>query len=169
MTFQPWIPPTTAKASGLPASFNGAMTFQHMDTSRPASATRRHTSFNGAMTFQPWIPQTDMNVWQTFAMDTMLQWSHDLSAMDTRYKVAQRLSQAMLQWSHDLSAMDTRLCRRFWRRRLCGFNGAMTFQPWIRRKPRVFRNVCASRVYDCQGCPPNWHSIDRAGLQNRPF
>ena len=36
-----------------------------------------------------------------------------------------------LQWSHDLSAMDTRQPRRSIGRRI-GFNGAMTSQPWIR-------------------------------------
>ena len=39
-----------------------------------------------------------------------LQWSHDLSAMDTILQVANfdLSDQRTLQWSHDLSAMDTR-------------------------------------------------------------
>ena len=36
-----------------------------------------------------------------------LQWSHDLSAMDTRDRDANELQLNELQWSHDLSAMDT--------------------------------------------------------------
>ncbi len=36
-----------------------------------------------------------------------LQWSHDLSAMDTTAARLGVISVTALQWSHDLSAMDT--------------------------------------------------------------
>ena len=61
-------------------------------------------SFNGAMTSQPWILlhkeryDNEMN---------SLQWSHDLSAMDTLRHNAYKKATVALQWSHDLSAMDT--------------------------------------------------------------
>ena len=38
---------------------------------------------------------------------SLLQWSHDLSAMDTLDWAAIRPASSPLQWSHDLSAMDT--------------------------------------------------------------
>ena len=38
----------------------------------------------------------------------------------------------VLQWSHDLSAMDTILSSGPSSRPPRSFNGAMTFQPWIR-------------------------------------
>ena len=62
-----------------------------------------------------------------------LQWSHDLSAMDTTIWLATLWFDDELQWSHDLSAMDTR--RPVERRPPTPdrFNGAMTFQPWILR------------------------------------
>ena len=44
---------------------------------------------------------------------------------------AQLVRRDLLQWSHDLSAMDTRPRRRLAALRLACFNGAMTFQPWI--------------------------------------
>ena len=91
-------------------------------------------TFNGATTFQPWIHVIE-NV--PTAPPIRLQWSHDLSAMDTRRAIpgcCRRSPPSMeprpfshgyaaqeakldrypdLQWSHDLSAMDTgRLSRR---------------------------------------------------------
>ena len=39
--------------------------------------------------------------------DVVLQWSHDLSAMDTAIGTILDDDAAELQWSHDLSAMDT--------------------------------------------------------------
>ena len=64
--------------------------------------------FNGAMASQPWIRR--------------------------------RLYRATpiprhLQWSHGLSAMDTRRGRRGMRRPTLTFNGAMASQPWIRCPP----------------------------------
>ena len=41
-----------------------------------------------------------------------LQWSHDLSAMDTASAGTEAHSYIWLQWSHDLSAMDTALVTR---------------------------------------------------------
>ena len=58
------------------------------------------------MTFQPWIHGP---TWSNRGLDCTLQWSHDLSAMDTR----------------DVGGLSQPL--------QCGFNGAMTFQPWIPR------------------------------------
>ena len=60
-----------------------------------------------------------------------LQWSHDLSAMDTRVLVICPASLRLLQWSHDLSAMDTMRQRRPTLTISTRFNGAMTSQPWI--------------------------------------
>ena len=37
----------------------------------------------------------------------LLQWSHDLSAMDTSSSEGTEKLRRLLQWSHDLSAMDT--------------------------------------------------------------
>ena len=91
-----------------------------MDTSN--HATRRQRRFNGAMTFQPWI--------QEITASSTLQWSHDLSAMDTR-PLPLLAIRSVLQWSHDLSAMDTvMVCSK--ELHDPSFNGAMTFQPWIR-------------------------------------
>ena len=76
----------------------------------------------------------DTRLWFSMSIPIMLelQWSHDLSAMDTAVIVSSASSTHSLQWSHDLSAMDTgfRFCLPgcvFGR-----FNGAMTSQPWIR-------------------------------------
>ena len=43
---------------------------------------------------------------------------------------------AILQWSHDLSAMDTRGSHLWQMRTWRPFNGAMTFQPWIHPQPK---------------------------------
>ena len=107
------------------------------------------------MTFQPWIHYGDPELiddvtelqWShdLSAMDTVesptgtdtrftLQWSHDLSAMDTVSLLAMSATtETVLQWSHDLSAMDTSSPFRSTERRTSRFNGAMTFQPWIRQ------------------------------------
>ena len=61
-----------------------------------------------------------------------LQWNHGPSAMDTGIIGMKKSTTAPLQWSHDLSAMDTCGQHRRALRSLRGFNGAMTFQPWIR-------------------------------------
>ena len=105
------------------------------------------------MTFQPWIPQNQDILKE---LRKILQWSHDLSAMDTWMTEEQALADVDLQWSHDLSAMDTLLSpagaifynHLQWSHDLSAmdtcpwvdatgnavpesFNGAMTFQPWI--------------------------------------
>ena len=59
------------------------------------------------MTFQPWILRRSL---QLPRLLILLQWSHDLSAMDT-------LSECGIRTSN-----------------ISAFNGAMTFQPWIRRR-----------------------------------
>ena len=68
-----------------------------------------------------------------------LQWSHDLSAMDTWIDDGSHTYTVMLQWSHDLSAMDTSPLASLRVGPPNCFNGAMTFQPWIRRCRRVAR------------------------------
>ena len=114
MTFQPWIQDSRPRQLGCGSSgFNGAMTFQpwiRRPRSRAVSGGDQTSCFNGAMTFQPWIH------------------GH-------RHGRACAFPFAMLQWSHDLSAMDTRsLTSMAWMRpTLASFNGAMTFQPWIPR------------------------------------
>jgi len=88
--------------------FNGAMTFQPwIQIRRMWRPDTEHYRFNGAMTFQPWIHVHD---------------------------VASLWLQGRLQWSHDFSAMDTRWNRRTAMMHLPGFNGAMTFQPWIQQR-----------------------------------
>ena len=129
MTFQPWIlrPWSTILSGGQ--TFNGAMTFQPWIRYDCRCHTGKSSSFNGAMTFQPWIPPSGsrsmiqvsslqwshdlsaMDTWSTAscrAGTVALQWSHDLSAMDTRPTIQRNPTQHSLQWSHDLSAMDTR-------------------------------------------------------------
>ena len=49
----------------------------------------------------------------------------------------------VLQWSHDLSAMDTSSAGGRPAPPGLGFNGAMTFQPWIRPGQRLRRPPCA--------------------------
>ena len=107
MTSQPWIPRSRRRGR------------------------KGRTRFNGAMTSQPWIlDRSKSRYWDKMT----LQWSHDLSAMDTvSYRISAR-SIVSLQWSHDLSAMDTRSGMMASRSLLDGFNGAMTSQPWIRRR-----------------------------------
>ena len=51
--------------------------------------------------------------------------------MDTPYVAWPVPAGVTLQWSHDLSAMDTSHDPELVRRRCDAFNGAMTFQPWI--------------------------------------
>ena len=64
----------------------------------------------------------------------VLQWSHDLSVMDTLEVEAQGLSLLpILQWSHDLSVMDTTETPAGPAVEYRSFNGATTFQSWIRR------------------------------------
>ena len=110
--------------------------------------------FNGAMTSQPWIPRPvacpNAGVWQ-------LQWSHDLSAMDTSGVVASSLSLSLLQWSHDLSAMDTNYVVAIEAMRL-SFNGAMTSQPWIRSD---------YTVQSIKGLELQW-SHDLSAMDTRP-
>ena len=149
-----------------------------MDTRRDAGLFRPPRRFNGATTFQPWIRDivlvklgeqeqhpsmeprpfshgylvdlTDVSTniavlqWShdlsamdttlfccTVAATTFLQWSHDLSAMDTRHRSQKICRPADLQWSHDLSAMDTCLHECEHDSGHSAFNGATTFQPWI--------------------------------------
>ena len=95
-------------------------------------------------------------LFNAFTAMPVLQWSHGLSAMDTRSSRTYQTSESGLQWSHGLSAMDTPghsvtnyvltlASMEPWpfshgydhkipagRRILKGFNGAMAFQPWIR-------------------------------------
>ena len=72
----------------------------------PSSSSRsaRASCFNGAMAFQPWIRACAVGRNQP---PKRLQWSHGLSAMDTRVLVICPASLRLLQWSHGLSAMDT--------------------------------------------------------------
>ena len=52
---------------------------------------------------------------------------------------ATRSAAARLQWSHDLSAMDTPHTRPTTHHHACRFNGAMTSQPWIQVTDRSGR------------------------------
>ena len=66
---------------------------------------KQRIPFNGATTFQPWIPFQSTGLTN---LELTLQWSHDLSAMDTNPRAWPAPMPTVLQWSHDLSAMDTR-------------------------------------------------------------
>ena len=77
-----------------------------MDTCAPGPLpSGSQFRFNGAMAFQPWIPDDDA---MFVLAEMMLQWSHDLSAVDTSKRFTQN-SRILdkLQWSPDLSAMDS--------------------------------------------------------------
>ena len=92
------------------STFNGATTFQSWILRGYAETVRRIYAFNGATTFQSWIPDTGAAVRSSVAF---LQWSHDLSVMDTWRLSVLILTMGILQWSHDLSVMDTRCaCRQ---------------------------------------------------------
>ena len=101
-----------------------------MDTSRPAVHCEPCSrSFNGATTFQPWIPSS-----RPINMSPLgvLQWSHDLSAMDTAYRF-------IAASVHFNPSMEPRPFSHGYRQDWKGsfpfclaFNGATTFQPWIR-------------------------------------
>ena len=59
-----------------------------------------------------------------------------------------------IQWSHDLSAMDTPTSPPAATRRPCSFNGTTASQPWIRRRPirrysscRTFNGAMASQPW----------------------
>ena len=115
MTSQPWIHRSIRAAWSPPSQgFNGAMTSQPWIQQYRWRSPRCCTSFNGAMTSQPWIRPPGLAYRPLFA----------------------------LQWSHDLSAMDT--CCRIWLARLCraSFNGAMTSQPWIRWRRYSTSQTC---------------------------
>ncbi len=131
MAFQPWIPRGQSPARRIQAhSFNGAMAFQPwiLDCAGPSPAG-------------PWGPS--MGPWPfshgyarpgaCLARRKRLQWGHGLSAMDTGQGLRRMILVNNLQWGHGLSAMDTALGRRRGGRRVYAFNGAMAFQPWIRR------------------------------------
>ena len=107
MTSQPWIQASRSPLCRLRHSFNGAMTSQPwIRRAQAASGVRGNYGFNGAMTSQPWIRPPRRGCSEPIIA---LQWSHDLSAMDTCCSQCHdNLSARMLQWSHDLSAMDTR-------------------------------------------------------------
>ena len=62
----------------------------------------------------------------------MFQWGHDFSAMDTTQMHTYRCYGCQaFQWGHDFSAMDTLELGGSSGSHGGGFNGAMTFQPWI--------------------------------------
>ena len=63
-------------------SFNGTMVLQPwIPRARSRGNPCGYPCFNGAMTFQPWMPEDPTAA--ADAIVTLLQWSHDLSAMDT--------------------------------------------------------------------------------------
>ena len=127
--------------------------FSHGYACPVCSACSRTASFNGATTFQPWILRSaregvrlgtapsmeprpfshgyDGGVYTAVRNNTNLQWSHDLSAMDTPPDAGRgiRVSSPSMEprpfshgycwWSCD-SSQPTYT-----------FNGATTFQPWI--------------------------------------
>ena len=107
--------------------------FSHGYLSKSTGLVAVCCTFNGATTFQPWILDTRSAVMTDLVT---LQWSHDLSAMDTRHRFAKGLrctvafngATTFQPWIlHRYSGMDDPCTT---------FNGATTFQPWI---PGLFR------------------------------
>ena len=75
----------------------------------------------------------------------MLQWSHDLSAMDTRPKPDLR-SDPKLRFNGAMTSQPWILpCLRACSISRTSFNGAMTSQPWILAEPHAdIEPLCAS-------------------------
>ena len=80
-----------------------------MDTYR---VQRRDCALHGP-SMEPWLSSHGYGNYtiELAKILLFLQWSHDLSAMDTLCFVADFIRRVDLQWSHDLSAMDTRAAR----------------------------------------------------------
>ena len=184
MTSQPWIRSRTIYAHCRSTRFNGAMTSQPWIRKSGKTQSRQNRCFNGAMTSQPWIlahgtggvhnyvllqwshdlsaMDTVLETWRTSYIGK-LQWSHDLSAMDTPAGLSTSSTALKLQWSHDLSAMDTPAGPILPRRRCPRFNGAMTSQPWIHRPGRGCRpaTTCFNGAMTSQPWIPRTHKERR--------
>ena len=84
--------------------FNGATAFRPWKLRSERLRTAWDSGFNGATAFRPWKrpkpPRVNLN-------KGSLQWSHSLSAMETRIYGHSHLWSRQLQWSHSLSAMET--------------------------------------------------------------
>ena len=142
--------------NGLPKFIHalGGLQWSNGYKTPPLLPTPSSPIFKGATAFQPWIHYWHDDAFALHnhlqrshgfsAMDTCatrpacsalpaLQRSHGLSAMDTPARVATVMETAFLQWSHGLSAMDTRPKRKARYSKPLTFNGAMAFQPWIRK------------------------------------
>ena len=106
-TFQPWKLARNRTRFGRCVRFNGATTFQPWKL-RPAPSMigDSQTSFNGATTFQPWKHELTI---PGPSRTTVLQWGHDLSAVETGAgPPVSSVTVGGLQWGHDLSAVETR-------------------------------------------------------------
>ena len=175
-TFQPWKPrtynsgnnrtvwlqwghdlsavETTQKAPWWkerhPASM-GPRPFSRGNKATIPSPESGQAGFNGATTFQPWKHGIVATPDRLFIV---LQWGHDLSAVETPSAPSSPPQNSGLQWGHDLSAVETTIFpltredvalasmgpRPFSRGNgspgrnprtiLTRFNGATTFQPW---------------------------------------
>ena len=171
---------TTLPSPAWRFSFNGATTFQSWirDTNAIAHSSRESPSMEpqpfsrgyrgsgagaGRSDGPSMEPQPFSRGYAAYpSLDTLsakvLQWSHNLSVVDTRLArapgVADRppsmepqpfsrgyFSQpggasqvpVSLQWSHNLSVVDTSPSRAEHPKSPCPFNGATTFQSWIRQ------------------------------------
>ena len=179
MASQPWIHRYSANSDeALSSPSMEPWPLSHGYTKAPLLRTLLIAAFNGAMASQPWIPGgsgkgtlmrlvPSMEPWplshgyaavcrQLRGQDS-LQWSHGLSAMDTKVKLVYEAFAPIFQWSHGLSAMDTGsrkerfdggnrpsmepwpLSHGYEMASSCSptpshspFNGAMASQPWIR-------------------------------------
>ena len=60
----------------------------------------------------------------------VLQYGHELSAVETTQKISDSLESQELQFGHDLSAVETGMLRQEGAPGCTGFNSATTFQPW---------------------------------------
>ena len=141
MTSQPWIPVNALnKVVQMHYELQWSHDLSAMDTVCAATGAHRNDRFNGAMTFQPWIRRSRPR-WQASRIRfngamTFQPWIQVGSKQHL-------LKFYQLQWSHDLSAMDTTgLPIQALQHQAC-FNGAMTFQPWIHD---VIRHRVASPI-----------------------
>ena len=82
----------------------GPRPFSRGNGTDPRLARDEQVGFNGATTFQPWkLVEASTGIRAT----CVLQWGHDLSAVETPTMKRRIGRNAKLQWGHDLSAVET--------------------------------------------------------------
>ena len=110
--------------------FNGATTFQPWIPALEGSCPNKNLGFNGATTFQPWIHEIYAR--KGSASKHLFQWGHDFSAVDTDADIAQTVLGSMVSMGPRLFSRGYFTGANLTDADLSSFNGATTFQPWIR-------------------------------------